>query len=289
MTHKRFLNPLPTDPDVRYNDRDMVCVNFIESYSRLMNFIERNMPDVFALDERGINRLDLRNMLFREIVSNLLLHREYASTFSSKLLIFSDRVITENWTKPMQIGNVTLDTLETHTKNPLTTKVFREMKWAEELGSGKKNIKKYAPLYYDNYEIEIQNTEKFLFSITYKDEINSIAENEEESTDHATKQPSDQATRQELNKRTQAKGPKQKDPSKRTQAKGPKQKQILDFCFSSRGMVEIMSHLGYVDRKKFRLNHIKPLLEDGLLSMTFPNIPNHQDQKYITTDKGKEI
>jgi ATP-dependent DNA helicase RecG len=123
---------------------------------------------MFALDERGINRLDLRNMLFREIVSNLLLHREFASTFSSKLLIFSDRVITENWTKPMQIGNVTLDTLETHTKNPLITKVFREMKWAEELGSGKKNIKKFAPLYYDKYKIEIQNNEKFVFSITYK-------------------------------------------------------------------------------------------------------------------------
>ena len=27
MSYKRFLNPLPTDPDVRYNDRDMVCVN----------------------------------------------------------------------------------------------------------------------------------------------------------------------------------------------------------------------------------------------------------------------
>ncbi|MDR1369494.1 MAG: virulence RhuM family protein [Dysgonamonadaceae bacterium] len=34
MSYKRFLNPLSTDPDVRYNDRDMVCVNLIESYGR---------------------------------------------------------------------------------------------------------------------------------------------------------------------------------------------------------------------------------------------------------------
>jgi ATP-dependent DNA helicase RecG len=223
MTYKRFLNPLPTDPDVRYNDRDMVCVNLIESYVRLMNFIERNMPDVFALDERGINRLDLRNMLFREIVSNLLLHREYASTFSSKLLIFSDRVISENWTKPMQIGNVTLDTLETHTKNPLITKVFREMKWAEELGSGKKNIKKFAPLYYDKYKIEIQNNEKFIFSITYRDVEEDFNEKEkdtrsqaeepkQESTDQATKQkrPTDQ-------------------PTNRPSRKGTKQKRIQEY------------------------------------------------------------
>ena len=135
----------------------------------------------------------LRNMLFREIVSNLLLHREYASTFSSKLLIFSDRVVTENWTKPMQIGNVTLDSLETHTKNPLTTKVFREMKWAEELGSRKKNIKKYVPLYYNHYEIEIQNNEKFVFSITYRNEIEMLAENEKELNDQ-------EETKQELSR-----------------------------------------------------------------------------------------
>jgi len=65
-----------------------------------------------------------------------------------------------------------------------TTKVFREMKWAEELGSGKKNIKKYAPLYYDKYEIDIQNNDKFVFSITYRDETNdeSQTENNEESS-----------------------------------------------------------------------------------------------------------
>jgi ATP-dependent DNA helicase RecG len=271
MTYKRFLNPLPTDPDVRYNDRDMVCVNLIESYVRLMNFIERNMPDVFALDERGINRLDLRNMLFREIVSNLLLHREFASTFSSKLLIFSDRVITENWTKPMQIGDVTLDTLETHTKNPLITKVFREMKWAEELGSGKKNIKKFAPLYYDKYKIEIQNNEKFVFSITYRDVDEDFNENEKElrtQAEELKQEPSDQAT-------------------KRLSDQVTKQKQILDFCLTPKDMKDIMNLLGHKHKQTFRLNYIKPLIEEELLSMTFPENPNHRDQKYITTEKGK--
>ena len=233
-----------------------------------------NMPDVFALDERGINRLDLRNMLFREIVSNLLLHREYASTFSSKLLIFSDRVITENWTKPMQVGNVTL---ETHTKNPMITKVFREMKWAEELGSGKKNIKKYAPLYYDKYNIEIQNNEKFAFSITYREETSS---SESQTESEKTSNRREEGNKQEEEVRTQ--GPKE------TRTQVPKQKQILDFCHIPHDMKEIMNHLGYKNRKKFRLNHVKPLIEEGWLSMTFPDNPNHQGQKYITTDKGKQ-
>jgi len=49
-----------------------------------------------------------------------------------------------------------------------------------------------------------------------------------------------------------------------------------------------MNYLGYKHRYKFQLNYIKPLLEEGLLSMTFPDNPKHQNQKYITTEKGKE-
>ena len=52
-------------------------------------------------------------------------------------------------------------------------------------------------------------------------------------------------------------------------------------------MKEIMNQIDYKNRYKFRLNYIKPMLEEGLLSMTFPDNPNHQDQKYITTIKGK--
>ena len=36
MSYERFLHPLPTDPDIRYNDRDMICVNLIQSYIRLL-------------------------------------------------------------------------------------------------------------------------------------------------------------------------------------------------------------------------------------------------------------
>ena len=43
------------------------------------------------------------------------------------------------------------------------------MKWAEELGSGQKNIRKYAPLYFESSEIEIHSGEEFIFSITYRD------------------------------------------------------------------------------------------------------------------------
>ena len=43
----------------------------------------------------------------------------------------------------------------------------------EDLGSGIRNILRYAPLYYSDYRIEINNGSQFIFSITYMD----VAEN----------------------------------------------------------------------------------------------------------------
>lgn len=120
-------------------------------------------------------RIDIRDKIFRELAANMLIHREYTHSFPAKFLIFSDRVITENWTKPAGQSNITLDSLETHPKNPMIARVFKELGWVEELGSGRKNIKKYAPYYYDNYQTSIENAEKFVFTITYRN-MNTLSE-----------------------------------------------------------------------------------------------------------------
>jgi len=128
--------------------------------------------------KKGIQRMDIRDKIFREMAANCLIHREFTHSFPAKFLIFSDRVITENWTKPSGQNPVTLETLETHTKNPTIALVFKELGWIEELGSGRKNIMKYAPYYYNDYRIEIKNEEKFVFTLTYRgldENVNEIA------------------------------------------------------------------------------------------------------------------
>ena len=55
-------------------------------------------------------------------------------------------------------------------------RVFHELNWAEDLGSGTRNILRYAPLYYPDYKIEINSGTQFLFSITYRDENVTISE-----------------------------------------------------------------------------------------------------------------
>ena len=57
----------------------------------------------------------------------------------------------------------------TYTKNPLIVKVLSHLSWVEDLGSGKRNIKKYAPLYFPGYKVGIKSGQQFEFSITYQD------------------------------------------------------------------------------------------------------------------------
>ena len=78
------------------------------------------------------------------MVANLLIHREYLNPFPAKLVIQRDRVITENSNNPHGIGLLRPDDFAPSPKNPAIARVFREMQWAEELGSGVRNLFKYA-------------------------------------------------------------------------------------------------------------------------------------------------
>lgn len=82
----------------RYDDRDDIRVSLIESYDRLMEFIAKHLPEKFHLE--GDQRINLRDRIFREVIGNVLIHREFTNPFPARLVIEGDRVFTENWNKP---------------------------------------------------------------------------------------------------------------------------------------------------------------------------------------------
>ena len=51
-------------------------------------------------------------------------------------------------------------------------------------------------------------------------------------------------------------------------------------------MTELMDAVGLKHRTTFRGNYFLPALNDGLLEMLYPDVPNHRNQKYRLTDKG---
>ena len=138
----------------RYDDRDDIRCNLIESYDRLMSFIEKHISDMFYLE--GDTRVSVRNKLFREVVANILIHREYSNAFPAKLIIEKDTVTTENSNRAHGYGEINIDSFTPFPKNPVIAGVFKEIGWADELGSGIINIKKYAKIYSNNKPVFIE-------------------------------------------------------------------------------------------------------------------------------------
>lgn len=133
------------DDTDRYDDRLVVRTNLIEAYDLLSEFARRHLPDKFVLD-KGV-RKSARDIIVRELVSNLLIHREFLSPFPAKLIIDVNGIRTENASRALYEGRITLSDFNPMPKNPTIADVFANIGRAEELGSGMRNLDKFSRLY----------------------------------------------------------------------------------------------------------------------------------------------
>ena len=164
----------------RYDDRRTMRCNLIKVYDQLTQFTERYLPDKFYLPSGSTRREDIRWDLFREIIANLCVHADFSTGYACFFHVFKDRVVTKNPTRlspENPEGELTLQQLNNYTKNPLLVRVFHELSWVEDMGSGTRNILRYAPLYYPDYKVEINNGSQFIFSITYMEATSKEGEN----------------------------------------------------------------------------------------------------------------
>ena len=129
----------------RYDDREVVITNLLDSYDRLLNFGKKHLSDPFVLD--GIQRVSARDKILREVISNSLAHRDYSSGFVSKFIIESNQIYLENPNRANGYGILNISDFSPFAKNPAISKVFREIGLADELGSGMRNTYKYTKLY----------------------------------------------------------------------------------------------------------------------------------------------
>ena len=108
----------------RYDDRDDIRTNLIDSYERLMQFVAKHLNDKFYLEKD--QRINIRDRIFREAVSNMLIHREYLNPYPAKLIIEKDRVITENSNKAHGSGMIDPDNFSPYPKNPKIAKFLKK-------------------------------------------------------------------------------------------------------------------------------------------------------------------
>ena len=74
----------------------------------------------------GINSISARDKILREIISNLLAHRDYSSAYVAKFVIEKQYMYTENANLAHGHGMLELSSFQPFSKNPAISKVFRE-------------------------------------------------------------------------------------------------------------------------------------------------------------------
>jgi ATP-dependent DNA helicase RecG len=91
--------------------------------------------------------VSLRSKISRELVSNILVHREYTSAYPAKIIIERDRIVTENWSLPKVPGRIDPNNFAPYPKNPLLAHFFINIGRADVLGSGVRNLYQFTKLY----------------------------------------------------------------------------------------------------------------------------------------------
>lgn len=129
----------------RYDDREIIKTNLVESYELLLDFARKHLPNKFFLEASV--RKSLRNTIAREMVSNTLMHREFTSSYTAKFVIEKDQMYVENANRASKEGYITMDNLEPNPKNPIIASFFRNIGYADQMGSGVRNLFKYTRLY----------------------------------------------------------------------------------------------------------------------------------------------
>lgn len=151
----------------RYDDREMVRTNLVESYGQLMEFARKHLPDKFFLENDA--RVSLRTILAREMISNVLMHREFTSSYMAKFVIEKNQMYVENASRAVKDGYITPDNLEPNPKNPIIASFFRNIGFADTLGSGTRKLFKYSK-YYSGHDPEFKEGDVFRIIVPLDDE-----------------------------------------------------------------------------------------------------------------------
>ncbi len=237
----------------RYDDRDLVRTNLIESYERIMAFIKKHLPDPFFLD--GILRISLRDTIFREIASNLLIHREYRNAFSARLIIENGQVQAENGCIPHGYGELDPTCATPLSKNPVIAAFFREIGLADELGSGMRKLMKYAK-YYGGSNPKFFEGDVFKIVVTVPEFRDIVSER-------------------------RAYAPENLPEYIPTQLKGnPRVERLLLHMQGELSQSQIMKSMRLRDRKNFAKLYLNPALQAGAIERTQPDSPTSPTQRY---------
>ncbi len=244
-------------------------------------FIRRNMRVMWRkLSNTREDYPDYQERAYFEALVNGLIHRDYLITGSEVHVdMFDDRleiVSPGGMVEGIPVQDYDIDHIPSMRRNPVLADIFSRLDYMERSGSGLGKIRD-AQIHSANFVPEktpVFYSDRTHFMLTipnlnYKNEkIKSILE------EHVRDQVGDQVRGQV---RVQVRG------QVREQVVGQVTVgEIINYCKLPRTRSEIQDYCGLVSRRSFNENHLKPMLEAGILKMTIPDKPNSKNQRYYS-------
>jgi ATP-dependent DNA helicase RecG len=297
----------------RYDDRDDIRTNLIESYDRLMAFVAKHLDDKFYIE--GNQRISLRDRIFREVNANVLVHREFANPYPAKMLIGENSVATENWNKPHGNGLINPNLFSPFPKNPVIARFFKEIGLAEELGSGIRNAYKYVQLYSNGKYPEFEEGDLFRCTIPLDTQHQAVTKTGNQDGNQDSNQDSNQDG-DPFNKFKLAQK-LVKSPDTLLKAlegiwfeikegyafsneqlevvkpyliyKNEYWQTILETCLYPTSKKDIFKAIDVTPQTKNFNAIIAPLIMHRMLELTIKDRPTSKFQKYLTTTNGKKM
>ncbi|MBR3071202.1 MAG: winged helix-turn-helix transcriptional regulator [Fibrobacter sp.] len=107
-------------------------------------------PEIVKYEGKTIIRIHVppsSEVLVREMISNTLMHREFTSSFQAKFIIERNRMFVENANRAPAQKTITPENLEPKPKNPTIASFFRNIGYADQLGSGVRKLFLYSKPY----------------------------------------------------------------------------------------------------------------------------------------------
>ena len=131
----------------RYDDRFTCEDNLIKSYDEIIKYILDKIDQPFYLSPNGVT-YNAVNVVVRELVSNVLIHRDFLDATGTQILLYRDRIEVSNPNNPKTYKDIEMNDLEPFSKNPIIAKTFRKIGYADELGSGFEKIENACANYF---------------------------------------------------------------------------------------------------------------------------------------------
>ena len=158
----------------RYDDRFTCEDNLIKSYDEIIKYILDKIDQPFYLSPNGVT-YNAVNVVVRELVSNVLIHRDFLDATGTQILLYRDRIEVSNPNNPKTYKDVEMNDLEPFSKNPIIAKTFRKIGYADELGSGFEKIENACATYFKSTPV-VKDKEVFKTVVYLKSDFTQSKE-----------------------------------------------------------------------------------------------------------------